>query len=110
MNEYKNREALKECLIVFTKASCPHCEVVKKRLDMLIPSFEDVPVVMIDSTVERDLVKEFDIRTVPTCVIVDKKGAIIRSESGAKPSSVYEGMLGSLSIKEVSASLRLLGF
>lgn len=110
LNIFLTKKHSKECLLLFLKLNCFHCKIVKKRLESLIPDFNDVKIFMIDINQEKELSNIFNIHIVPTCILLDKNGKIKRIESGAKPSSIYEGMLSDISLKKVNASLRLLGF
>jgi len=109
-NKFFKQEESKECLLVFSKDNCPHCSIATKHIEALVNNFNDVHVFLIQSDIEKELTLKYNIRVVPTCLILNKEGIVTRTESGQKTLSIYKGMFGSLSTQKVESSLRLLGF
>ena len=78
-------------LIRFTAAWCPSC----KRFAPILEAFAEkrgVPLVTVDVEEQPDLGTAYDVRTLPTTVLVDD-GQVLKTITGAMPTPMLDSQL-----------------
>lgn len=79
---------MKTEIINFTATWCGPCKMMKPILDEIQDEYPDLVIHKTDIDVETDKVKEYDIQSVPTYVIL-KDGVEIDRVIGAKPKFAF---------------------
>lgn len=63
-------------ILMFTMAGCPHCKLALQYQEELLashPEWEEVPLRIVDETVERALADQYDYYYVPTYFVDGEK-------------------------------------
>ncbi|SHH26159.1 Thioredoxin [Thermosyntropha lipolytica DSM 11003] len=74
--------------LLFSSTSCPPCVEMKKVFDRIKPEYEGKVLfinVNVDERGNYDLLREYEIKYIPTTYIIDKKGEITYHNIGIIP-------------------------
>lgn len=77
-------------LLIFTSDNCPSC--ISLKGDM--PETENIIICFVDmKRKNRSIVREFNVKSIPDSVLIDKNGKIIKRLVGFKDKKTYEEWL-----------------
>ena len=85
-------ESDKKVLLDFYAPWCGPCRVVVPLVDEIAKERPDIKVGKINISEEEELAGKFDIRSIPTLVVLDK-GKIVKRAMGARPKRAILEML-----------------
>lgn len=90
-------DSKKEILIVFEAPWSESSEVFKKNLkDSIVKeAVKDYVICLIDYDKDRDSARKFNIKTIPSYIVVDEKGEIKKYGSGYKTKNIFLNWLRS---------------
>lgn len=74
---YKNLKGKKmRPILMFTMASCPYCKKAHRYMEELMketPKYKDIPIKVIDETLDSDTAESYDYYFVPTYYVENEK-------------------------------------
>lgn len=76
-------------LLVFSATWCGPCQNYKKTLEDLDPT----RVIKYDIDIHDELTKKYEVRAVPTTVVLDANGSEVERFTGARPLSKIQELL-----------------
>jgi thioredoxin 1 len=79
-------------ILYFTADWCKPCEKVKPIVEELNRESADVKFIMVDADSEIELVQSFEIRSIPTFIVL-KDGVEIKRVSGAQTKPQLESLM-----------------
>lgn len=85
-------ESDKKVLLDFYAPWCGPCRVVVPLVDEIAKERPDIKVGKINISEEEELAGKFDVRSIPTLVVLDK-GKIVKRAMGARPKRAILEML-----------------
>lgn len=85
-------------IIKFSSPMCYECQELEKIFKEVYPNYSNkVMLKKVDVTqndkLTRDLIKEYDVQLVPTCVFKDSKGDVIRTTEGMIQPKILENYI-----------------
>ena len=86
------------CMVFTHKPNCPHCKILRTVIDKVIPSFKDIPVAGIDSTVFQGLMEKLGASRVPTLLICSHGEVIGKKVGVMNPQEMKQFITGARSI------------
>lgn len=76
-------------LLVFSAAWCGPCQTYKKTLEGLDPT----RVIRYDIDIHDELTKKYEVRAVPTTIVLNAEGTEVERFTGVKPLNVIQRLL-----------------
>jgi len=75
-------------LMKFYSAGCAPCEHLARYLKN--PAFTNITIDPVDYEFHKDVFKEYNVRSVPTCILLDETGEELGRVTGFKPDALLD--------------------
>lgn len=82
-------------ILKFESDSCPQCKAMIPTIDRIKEDFKNIKFksINIEEDDNQDLVRKYNVRSLPTLVILNDKGELINKIAGNVPYSVIKNAL-----------------